>query len=1177
MALEAVGGSFLSSFLNVLFDRMASREFVDLIKGRRIIDAQVKRLNTMMFAVNGVLEDAEEKQITSSAVRKWLDELKDAVYEADDLLDEIAYKAFRLKMEAGSRTFGDQVRGFFSSRNPFKKGMEEKLDDILDRLEDLVKQKAALSLRDGTGDKPSSQKVPTTSLVDESGVYGRDDDKEAIINLLLSDDANGNDLRVIPIVGMGGVGKTTLAQLVYNDIRVQDFEVKAWVCVSDELDVFKVTKDVLMEVTSLTCENKTLNQLQLELKERLKGKRFLLVLDDVWSVKYTDWEILQKPFMSGAQGNRIVITTRIDHVASTMQTVPALHLKGLTDKDCWSLFAKLVFDDGNSSTHPDLEVIGREIVSKCKGLPLAAKALGGLLRSKRDVEEWEKISKSSLWNSSNDDILPALRLSYLYLPSHLKRCFAYCAIFPKDHEFEKEELVHLWMAEGFLVPSPADKEMEEVGDEYFRDLVSRSFFQRSSGHHSYFIMHDLINDLAKQVSGEFCCRLDGDDSCKITKRTRHLSYVGTEYDSGMIFDGIYEAQFLRTFILMEWSCIDNEVMHDLLLKFRQLRVLSLSQYRSVTALPESIGYLKHLRYLNLSTASVKRLPEILSTLYNLQTLILRECIYLAVLPDSIGNLKYLRYLDLSGILIRRLPESLSGLFNLQTLILCHCKDLVELPTDMARLINLRHLDIRGTKLQEMPSQMNELKNLHILTNFIVRQCGSNIKELGKLQHLREKLCIWNLENIVDAEDALEADLKGKKHLKELELRWNDDTANSALERGVLEQLQPHANVKFLSIVGYGGGRFPDWVGDSCFSNMVSLKLSGCKYCVSLPPVGQLASLKDLSIAEFGRIEVVGPEFYGNCTSMKNPFRSLKILKFERMPKWHKWISYIEEDESRAFPVLQELYIRECPNLMTALPSHLPSLTILEIEGCLHLVASLPRAPAIIKMKLKDDSRDVLIKKLPSELHSLILDRFYSSDSILDRIGSFFATLEEIEIRNHDSLKCFPLDLFPRLKSLRITRCPILESLSTCETTHENFTSLSSLEIRECPNLVSFLKGRLPAPNLARLLLLGCSNVESFPVKMLLPSSLTSLKIWDFQNLKFLDYSGLQHLTSLRELEICNCPKLLSMPEEGLPSSLSSLSVFLCPLLEQRCQREQGEDWPKISHIPHVKVNFHKIN
>ncbi|EEF35585.1 leucine-rich repeat containing protein, putative [Ricinus communis] len=1174
MADAGIGGAFLSSFLDVLFDRVASREFIDFIKGRKISDALRRRFNTMKLCVDGVLDDAEEMQITKLAVKKWLDELKDAFYDADDLLDEIAYKAFRSKME--SRSGIDKVKSFVSSRNPFKKGMEVRLNEILERLEDLVDKKGALGLRERIGRRP--YKIPTTSVVDESGVYGRDNDKEAIIKMLCNE-GNGNELAVIPIVGMGGIGKTTLAQLVYNDQRVKEwFEVRAWVSVPDpeELDVFRVTRDVLKEITSETCDTKTPNQLQNELKERLKGRRFLLVLDDVWNDRHSEWELLQAPLKSGARGSRIVITTRIHTVASKIGTVPTYHLDVLTDADCWSLFAKHAFDYGNSSIYAGLEEIGKEIVRKCGRLPLAAKALGALLRTKKEVKEWEKILKSSLWNSSDDNILPALRLSYHDLPSHLKRCFSYCAIFPKDYEFEKEELILLWMAEGFLVHSSPDKEMEEVGDEYFDDLVSRSLFERGSGSRSSFIMHDLINDLAKFVSGEFCFRLEGDKSCRITNRTRHFSYVRTENDTGKKFEGIYGAQFLRTFILMEWSCIDSKVMHKLLSNFRKLRVLSLSQYRSVAEMPESIGYLKHLRYLDLSTASIKELPENVSILYNLQTLILHDCTYLAVLPDSIGKLEHLRYLDLSGTSIERLPESISKLCSLRTLILHQCKDLIELPTSMAQLTNLRNLDIRETKLQEMPPDIGELKNLEILTNFIVRrQGGSNINELGELQHLREKLCIWNLEEIVEVEDASGADLKGKRHLKELELTWHSDTDDSARDRGVLEQLHPHANLECLSIVGYGGDAFPLWVGASSFSSIVSMKLSGCKNCSTLPPLGQLASLKDLSITKFGGIMVVGPEFYGSCTSMQSPFGSLRILKFEKMPQWHEWISFRNEDGSRAFPLLQELYIRECPSLTTALPSDLPSLTVLEIEGCLQLVASLPRAPAIIKMKLKDDSRHVLLKKLPSGLHSLIVDGFYSLDSVLGRMGRPFATLEEIEIRNHVSLKCFPLDSFPMLKSLRFTRCPILESLSAAESTNVNHTLLNCLEIRECPNLVSFLKGRFPA-HLAKLLLLGCSNVVSFPEQTLLPSTLNSLKIWDFQNLEYLNYSGLQHLTSLKELEICNCPKLQSMPKEGLPSSLSSLSVSLCPLLEQRCQRERGEDWIRISHIPHLNVSFQKV-
>ncbi|KAJ9169644.1 hypothetical protein P3X46_017810 [Hevea brasiliensis] len=1011
--------------------------------------------------------------------------------------------------------------------------MKTKLEEIVVRLEHLVKQKDALGLREGIGENPFSQKIPTTCLVDESGVFGRDDDKKAIMKFLLSNDENSCRLGVIPILGMGGVGKTTLAQLVYNDRAVEQwFDLKAWVCVSEEFHVSKVTKDILEEVGRHTCNDKTLNQLQLELKEALNGKKFLLVLDDVWNDKFADWDILQKPLKFGAPGSKIIVTTRNESTASNVCTVPAYHLKGLTEDDCWLLFAKHAFDDRNFNSHPSLEVIGKEIMRKCQGLPLAVKSLGGLLRSKRDIGEWKKILKSNMWDLLNDDILPALKFSYHYLPSHLKQCFAYSAIFSKDYVFEKEELILLWMAEGFLVQPNEDMEMEEIGDEYFENLVSRSFFQRSSFHLSCFVMHDLVNDLAKFVSGDFCFRLEGDNSCKIPKRTRHLSYVKTEYDASRKNENIYEAQLLRTFLLAEWSCIDNKVMHDLLPRLRRLRVLSLAQNRSITELPYSIGNLKHLRYLNLSATSIIRLPEIVSTLY-----------------------------------------------NLQTLILCQCKDLVELPSKLRRLINLCHLDIRETLLREMPSQMGKLTKLARLTDFFVKQNGgSSITELGKLQHLHGQLCIWNLQDVLDVRDAMETDLKGKKHLKELELRWNGDADCSLHEKDILEQLQPHTSLECLSIVGYGYSRFPDWVGDSSFSNIVSLKLSGCKHCCSLPPFGQLASLKDLSIREFDGVVAIGPEFYGSCVSMMRPFSSLQILRFEMMPQWREWISYVED--SGAFPLLQQLYIRECPNLTKALPSNLPSLTTLEIEGCQQLVASIPKSPSILRMKLKDDSRLLRLMKLSHGLYRFVVIGFHCLDSVLEemeQMGGLFTALEEIEINNCDSLRCFPLELFCKLKTLRISRCPNLTSLFAPEADHADFTSLSSIEIRECPNLVSFSMGGLPIPNLTRLLLMGCSNTESFPGKMLLSSTLTSLKIWDFPNLQYLDYKGLQHLTSLRELEICKCPKLQSIPEEGLPSSLSSLSIFLCPLLEQRCQQEEGEDWPKISHISNLEINFQNVN
>ncbi|XVE68890.1 hypothetical protein DITRI_Ditri09bG0105600 [Diplodiscus trichospermus] len=432
MAGALVGGAFLSASLQVLFDKLASREVMNFIRGKKLEDGLLKKLKPTLMSVNAVLDDAENKEITNPNVRCWIDELKDAVYDVEDLLDEIATKALRTSTVK-------KVSRFLSSLNPFIEGMESKLEEILGRLEYLINQKDILSLKESRGEK-IFQRTPATSLVDEAGVYGRDDEKEAILKLLDPEYASENQIDVIPIVGMGGLGKTTLTQLIYNDERVKKwFDLKAWVCVSEEFDTFKVTKTILQEIGSCADAGQNLNQLQLKLKEKLLGKKFLFVLDDVWHKRYVDWEELKSPFTSGAKNSKIILTTRDENVASIMRNVPTYHLSILSDDECWRLFAKHAFAGTNPSMHPNLVIMGEAIAKRCNGLPLAAKTLGGLLRCRLDVDEWNKILHSNLWDIPDDagTILPALRLSYYYLPSHLKRCFAYCSIFPKDYEFTK--------------------------------------------------------------------------------------------------------------------------------------------------------------------------------------------------------------------------------------------------------------------------------------------------------------------------------------------------------------------------------------------------------------------------------------------------------------------------------------------------------------------------------------------------------------------------------------------------------------------------------------------------------------------------------------------------------------------------------------------------------------------
>ncbi|GMN64130.1 hypothetical protein TIFTF001_033217 [Ficus carica] len=391
--------------------------------------------------------------------------------------------------------------------------------------------------------------------------------------------------------------------------------------------------------------------------------------------------------------------------------------------------------------------------------------------------------------------------------------------------------------------------------------------------------------------------------------------------------------------------------------------------------------------------------------------------------------------------------------------------------------------------------------------------GSGIKQLKGLKQLCGYLCISGLQNVLHVEDAIEANLKDKKFIKRLFLKWDsrNPTDDSQKERMILGGLQPHRSLKELVIISYGGTRFPDWVGDNLFSGITTVSLNNCKNCCLMPPLGQLPSLRKLHIRGFDGVVKVGAEFYSNGSVIKQPFRSLEVLRFGDMPQLKEW-TFIEAEEGAPFPHLKELYLIDCPELVGSLPAYLRNLTTLYVTRCQQLMTSLQR------------------------------------DQHIDTA-------------------------FPSLRSMEISDCPQLESFF--EGGLQFPSNLNELSIINCKRLFAdrfhWNLQRLASLTWLRIRSVYEDTLDSFPEEGVLPITLTSLSISNLPNLKALNSNGFKQLNSLKQLWISSCEQLQCLPKE-LPKSLSYLFISECPLLIQRCQRGRGQDWPNISHITRVRID-----
>uniref|UniRef100_J3MHH3 Uncharacterized protein n=1 Tax=Oryza brachyantha TaxID=4533 RepID=J3MHH3_ORYBR len=572
--------------------------------------------------------------------------------------------------------------------------------------------------------------------------FGRADEKSKVITDITKGDYCDLDITVIPIVGPGGIGKTTLTQHIYKELQ-NHFDVKIWVCVSLNFNVYRLKDEIAKSIPKVNDEKPGSPDDLIE--QRLKSNKFLLVLDDMWNCGYEgEWKRLLSPLKKAqSKGNIIIVTTRFPAVAQMVKTIThSVRLEGLETEMFWKLFQACVFGDGKSTNGNDnLQEIGKMIAKKLKGSPLAAKTVGRLLRKHLDLDHWTSVLASKEWElqTGENDIMPALKLSYDYLPFHLQQCFTYCALFPEDYNFDSEQMIHLWMGLDILHSQDQNIRTEDLGLSYLSDLVSYGFFKKEakSDGSPYYVMPDLLHELALKVSSYECLAISSSNvrSIQILPSIRHLSIVIEDVD---VNDRATYENIKKGFDALH-KRLDVEKLHSVML---------FGRYHGSFVIP--IGNL-------LSKAKALRVILLYAPSYAVENML-----------HNFSNLVHLRYLRINKGYFPEicLPNTISRFYHLRILDLQQCSGHIGLAGDMNNLVRLRHFLVPYDNLHSEIANVGKLKCLQELRRFEVKRQveAFALRQVGQLEDLKGTLGIFNLEN---AQTAEEVGLLNKSRLHKL--------------------------------------------------------------------------------------------------------------------------------------------------------------------------------------------------------------------------------------------------------------------------------------------------------------------------------------------------------------------------------------------------------------------------
>ncbi|KAK4551129.1 hypothetical protein RGQ29_032520 [Quercus rubra] len=1076
------------------------------------VKEELQKLEDTVSTIKAVILDAEEQQAQNHTIRNWLGRLKDALYEADDLLDDFSTEVLRREVMTRNKK-AKEVRIFFSKSNQLAYGLKmgHKIKAIRERLDAIAADRKFHLVERPRETQVSNRVRETHHFVRAEDVIGREVDKKVIIDRLMDPKIEEN-VSVLPIVGIGGLGKTTLAQFVFNAEEIKNhFEKKLWVCVSDDFDVKIIVEKILECAKEKKPERLEMNTLINDLQKEIDGKRYLLVLDDVWDDDSEKWDKLKGFLLGGARGSRILVTTRQEKVARISKTIEPHFLRGLNEKESWSLFKQKAFEKGQEPKNLRIKEIGMEIVRKCGGIPLAIKTIGSLLCFKNSEDEWSSFMNKefSKLNQKENDILPTLKLSYDHLPSHLKQCFAYCSLFPKDYQIEKEIMIRLWMAQGLLKQSSKNQCLEDVGHEYFIDLRWRSFFQEVEGKVTKFKIHDLMHDLAILVVGQESITF-GINEEKMDEKTHHMSFGLNFGSSTQIPTLLLKANRMRTFLLpcQKWN--SNQMV------WKQLTCDAF------------VSSFKFLRLLDLHETGIRNVPHF------------------------IGKLKHLRYLDLSwNRHIKMLPNSITRLQNLETLNLFGCGELTELPKNISKLVNLRHLNINGcNSLTHMPCGFGQLTNLHSLTQYVLStdsRCGGELKELHGLNQLRENLRIKNMRHG-----------KEKRYLKGLALEWIEREVDVGYDEMSVDALEPNQNLNSLELKYYRGVKYPSWL--SLLKNLVSLQFGSLKNIQDGLPLNQFPSLKSLWLSDIPSLEYVSLVSEGFKLP---PLESLSILDCPNLKGWWKRSDSIEEDEDAAdnyseistitaknhslpsFTHLSNLYISFCPKLssMPLFPYleklNLPYSNLRPLERTISMgmisTASQENPTAAAVAESTSSARSYSSSTLAasftplSKLKSLYIVMIEGSDGHVLQSIQHLTALEEFSLYNYNG--------------------------DGMELEWQGLRKLQYLRLIDHPKLASLPVGLQQATSLRDLVISSCPSLTTLPEWICEIISLQSLQIWDCPNL-----TSLPALTSLKTLDIWRCPILVeSCKSQDWVARIENLQGDLAPPKEEGPEQSKTDE------------------